>query len=148
MKEKTDKSFGIIPARKTSAGWEVLLIEQYSKIGKNTYWIFPKGHAEGSELPLESAKRELLEETGLQVQKIVPEVLFSLGYTFVFAGEKIIKTVDFFLGIITEFEMVLDPYEVQQAKWYSLDEALQRLDYADTKNMFQEVQQFLQTYPG
>lgn len=148
MKEKTDKSFGIIPARKTPAGWEVLLIHQFSKIGNNSYWVFPKGHAEGEETPLESATRELFEETGLRAEKILQAPTFSLGYTFMFENERISKTVDFYVGIISNFETTLDAQEVKEAGWYSLDEALERLDYADTKNMFKEVQEFLITYQG
>ncbi len=147
MKEKTDKSFGVIPIKKTANGWQVLLIHQFSKIGNNSYWVFPKGHAEGSETPLESAQRELLEETGLQAQRILANPVFSLGYSFVFDDEKVIKTVDFYLGLMAEGEMVtLQAEEVKEAKWCSLDEAYEQLDYADTKKMFAEVMTFLQEH--
>jgi len=147
MKEKTDKSFGIIPARKNSGNWEVLLINQFSKIGNNTYWVFPKGHAEGSETPLESAKRELTEETGLKASKIISSPTFSLKYTFVYENEKIIKTVDFYIGLIDNQELTLDEIEVKEANWYSLDEAMNRLDYKDTKRMFKKVRLFLEELP-
>ncbi len=107
--------------------------------------MFPKGHAEGDESPLETAKRELLEETGLHTQQIIPSPLFSLRYNFVYEEEKILKTVDFFVGVIDEQPLVLQETEVKEANWYTLDEAMNRLDYQDTKKMFNQVQQFLKT---
>jgi len=144
MKEQTDASFGIIPVRKKAGGYEVLLIHQFSNIGNNSYWVFPKGHAEGNELPLEAAKRELFEETGLAADHIIESPVFSVTYSFVFAEEKILKTVDFYIGYITNFAVTIDQTEVKEAGWYSTEQALKKLDYADTKNMFQEVITYLE----
>ena len=143
MKEKTDVSFGIVPVRKTGDGWEVLLINQYSKIGNNTYWVFPKGHAEGSESALETARRELKEETGLEAKQIIESPTFSLQYSFNYDGELIKKTVTFYIGIIEEMELKIDEAEVKEAQWCSLERAMERLDYRDTKDLFFQVKQYL-----
>jgi len=145
---KTDKSFGIIPIKRVGDQWQVLLIEQLSKIGDNSYWVFPKGHAEENETALQSAKRELFEETGLTAQKIVQEPKFSLEYSFQFDGVQIEKTVDFYIGVITDDTVVLQPEEVKEAGWYTLDEAMKRLDYSDTKKMFTQVQAYLTEFKG
>ena len=148
ISNKTDKSFGIIPIKKVGEQWQVLLIHQFSKIGNNSYWVFPKGHAEGSETALQSAKRELFEETGLTAEKIIQDPVFSLAYSFQFDGVQIEKTVDFYIGLITDDSVVIQTEEVKEAGWYSLDEAMKRLDYSDTKKMFLEVQTYLKTFVG
>jgi len=145
---KADKSFGIIPIKRVADQWQVLLIHQFSKIGNNSYWVFPKGHAEGDETPLQSASRELFEETGLKAEKIIQDPVFSLAYSFQFDGVQIEKTVDYYIGVITDDTVVIQTEEVKEAGWYSLEEAKERLDYSDTKKMLFEVQQFLNEYTG
>jgi len=39
------------------------------------HWDFPKGHMEGDESPLEAALREVLEETGLELELFGEHVL-------------------------------------------------------------------------
>lgn len=57
--QQTSLSAGAIPLRKTSHGWEVLLLRAFK------YWDFPKGMVESGEDPWKAAMRELAEETGL-----------------------------------------------------------------------------------
>jgi 8-oxo-dGTP pyrophosphatase MutT (NUDIX family) len=108
--------------------------------------VFPKGHAEGNETSLQSASRELFEETGLKTEKVIHDPVFSLAYSFQFDGVQIAKTVDFYIGVITDDTVVIQTEEVKEAGWYSLEEAKERLDYSDTKKMFFEVQDFLKGY--
>jgi 8-oxo-dGTP pyrophosphatase MutT (NUDIX family) len=52
-------SAGVIPLRRTAEGWRILVLRAY----KN--WDFPKGRVEPGEEPIDAAKREATEETGL-----------------------------------------------------------------------------------
>ena len=52
-------SAGVVPFRKTRQGWRLLVLRCY----KN--WDFPKGRIEEGEEPIDTAKRECAEETGL-----------------------------------------------------------------------------------
>jgi 8-oxo-dGTP pyrophosphatase MutT (NUDIX family) len=52
-------SAGVIPVRRTPRGWMLLVLRAY----KN--WDFPKGVVESGEEPIDTAKREVTEETGL-----------------------------------------------------------------------------------
>lgn len=146
MQTKKDASFGVIPIRKAGDTWEVFLIHQFSKIGNNSYWIFPKGHPEGEETQKESALRELKEETGMTPEELLEEPTFNLEYSFQFDGVKIQKTVKFFIGIMGMQDHLLDEIEVKEAGWYSLEAAAERLDYQDTKQMYQQARTFLETY--
>ncbi len=121
----------------------MFLIHQYSRIGNNTYWVFPKGHPEAGETPEETARRELKEETDMLADKLIRDPVFKLQYSFHYDGNLIDKTVVFFLGLVSQIEYQLDPEEVKEAGWYSLADAKKRLDYSDTKQMFSEVTNFL-----
>lgn len=146
METKIDRSYGIIPITKVDGKWQVFLIHQFSRIGNNSYWIFPKGHSENNETPIETAKRELFEEVGMKADRLLAEPTFSLKYVFSFDGVRINKEVIFFVGIMGDTKIDLQEAEVKEAGWYSLEAAAERLDYQDTKTMFTEVKQFLEQY--
>ena len=146
MKTKKDISYGVIPIHQEAGEWKVFLINQLSRIGDNAYWIFPKGHPENNEDPLDTAVRELREETNLMAESFVSEPTFTLQYDFVFDGVRIEKTVVFYIGVIENPAYELDVTEVQEAGWYSLAEAAERLDYQDTKHMFVEARKFIESY--
>ncbi|MBP6881852.1 MAG: NUDIX domain-containing protein [Candidatus Pacebacteria bacterium] len=144
MATKTDISYGVVPIHRTEIGWEVFLINQYSKIGNNTYWILPKGHAEAGESPKEAALRELKEETGMTPEKLLDTPTFELQYTFTFAGDQIEKKVVFFIGIVPEQSIILDPIEVREAGWFSFVDAVDRLDYNETKEVFLRAREYIE----
>ena len=52
-------SAGVVPIRRTASGWRVLVLRAYRN------WDFPKGRVEAGENPIEAARREATEETGL-----------------------------------------------------------------------------------
>lgn len=145
MKTETDISYGVIPLRWTGSAWEVLLIHQYSHIGDNSYWVLPKGHAESNETPLQTATRELFEETGLRASELLAEPSFTLQYTFTFERTLIKKKVEFFIGIVTDPNCTFDGREVKEGGWYSLEAAAERLDYQATKQMFAQACVFIAT---
>lgn len=53
-------SAGIVVVRREQGGWKVLFLRAYQN------WDFPKGVVEPGEEPLQAAKREVAEETGIQ----------------------------------------------------------------------------------
>lgn len=58
-----EKSCGAIVYRKSHGNIEILLIKHVN----SGHWSFPKGHMEGSETEVETALREIKEETNLDV---------------------------------------------------------------------------------
>jgi len=111
-------SAGVIPLRRTAAGWRMLVLRAY----KN--WDFPKGRVEPGEEPIDAAKREATEETGLTQF----EFLFGEIYreTLPYAGGKVAR---YYLAETPE-EFVRLPIsealgrpEHHEYRWVSFDEA-------------------------
>ena len=136
MKDKLVKeaSFGIIPLREVDGCWEVLLI--LHKGGR--HWAFPKGRSNPGETPLESARRELNEETGLDIKEMLEETPLTEQYKFRRKGVVIVKTVQYFPALV-EGELRLQPEEIQDSKWVPLKEAEQHLTFREAKHMCRAV---------
>jgi len=111
-------SAGVIPLRRTWQGWRILVLRAY----KN--WDFPKGRVEPGEEPLDAAKREAIEETGLT------QLEFPFGdiyrETLPYAGGKVAR---YYLAETSE-EIVRLPIshalgrpEHHEYRWVSFDEA-------------------------
>lgn len=131
---RKEYSFGIIPLIKKEENWEVLLIRH-----KGGHWSFPKGHAQDKETPVESASRELKEETGLNVVSFLPASSnLEEKYFFTFKGEKIYKTVTYFLALV-EGEITLQYEEVIEAKWTQLKEAEKHVTFSEAKKICKQL---------
>ena len=77
-------SAGVVPLRRTRLGWRMLVLRAY----KN--WDFPKGRVEAGEEPIDAARREATEETGLT----------DLEFTF---GESYRETVPYAGGKVARY---------------------------------------------
>lgn len=130
---REDTSFGIIPLKKFSGIWHVLLINHCSN-----YWAFPKGHANPNETPLESAKRELFEETGLHVTNVLSDQNIIDKYRFEYQKELINKTVIYFIAEVTG-TILVQPEEVIEAKWVPLSEAEKHVTFPETKDICRQA---------
>ena len=57
-----EKSCGAVVYRKYHGNIEILLIKHVN----SGHWSFPKGHVEADETEVETAKREIMEETSIE----------------------------------------------------------------------------------
>jgi 8-oxo-dGTP pyrophosphatase MutT (NUDIX family) len=106
------------------------------------HWSFPKGHKDEGEGPLEAAKRELKEETGLQVERVLRETPLVERYHFYRRNEEVEKTVSYFPAIVKGV-LKLQPEEIQDSKWIFLEEAAEHLTFAEARAMCQELRKIL-----
>jgi 8-oxo-dGTP pyrophosphatase MutT (NUDIX family) len=95
-----EMSAGAIVFRRDARGKPLYLLLHYpssSKV-KREYWDFAKGHIEKGETQIETVKREVQEETSLQDLTIIAGFKETISYMFQAKGQKIFKTVVFYLG--------------------------------------------------
>jgi 8-oxo-dGTP pyrophosphatase MutT (NUDIX family) len=145
MQRVTDQSFGVVPVTKEGSTWRVLLVKQISPANADeAFWTFPKGHAETGEYPLETATRELIEETGLRQISLIESAQFPIVYTFSHEGQLIEKTVTYFLGICTNSATAINmPEEIADVAWLTFSEAENRLTHQNTKQVLEATQRYL-----
>lgn len=136
---KHDHSFGIIPIILEQNQWKVLLVQHHSG-----HWAFPKGHPENHETPLESAERELFEETGLRVEKVLSTVALRENYFFRHQEQLINKKVDYFMALV-EGKIVLQAEEIQASQWLSLEEAIVQMTFKEGKSLCLQAKNFLES---
>ncbi len=127
--EKTEFSAGGIILNRDN----VLLVYQEST---NT-WAFPKGHMKDSESELETARREILEETGLIDIKLIKKLgSYTRGTK---KSTNILKHITMFL-FSTSKKYVYSKYkEIGDIRWVSVNEVTHTLAYPEDIEFFLDV---------
>lgn len=102
-------------------------------------WGFPKGHLEPGEPPLDAARREVAEETGLET--LEPRgPLDVIDWYFRFRGRTIHKYCHFFLFESATGEPVPQTDEgITACVWKPLDDALTTISYANAREVLQRA---------
>lgn len=135
-----EASYGIIPLRKVSGEWHVLVVQHGAG-----HWSFPKGHPERNESDLEAANRELYEETGLTVRKFLSESTFTEEYFFSVHGKRIHKTVVYFIAEV-EGHLAIQTDELRAAKWVPLHDCVANVTFPAAKNICKKLLDFMKQY--
>jgi len=107
-------------------------------------WVFPKGligdHVKGEQKE-DTALREVEEETGVK-GKII-KLLEPIEYWYVFGGEKIKKTVYYFLMEYVSGDIANHDSEMENVEWLSENEVEKRLTYPSDKKVWQEAEKLI-----
>lgn len=107
------KSCGVLACREEAGQRMYLLVfENYSQC-----WSLPKGHMDPGETEVQTALRELREETGLNCQ-LREDRTATVEYTI---GSGIKKQVQLFLGTVTGGDPQPQPGEIQHLLWVTED---------------------------
>ena len=96
------------------------------------YWIFPKGHVEPGETEADAGVRETQEEAG-----VTGDLLGPVGAPLVFDWDGTRYHVQYFLIRATAESPATDGRAVA---WLTVDEALARLTFDDTRRLLREAQ--------
>ena len=130
-----EKSCGVVLLNSN----KVLLLQHPDKT--SGHWDFPKGHVEKGEDELQTALRELEEETGIDKVKIIDGFNHIISYNLLRDQETILKEVVFFLGI-TNQEKVSISSEHQNFVWLQYESAHERLTYDNAKKTLKKAFDF------
>ena len=96
-------------------------------------WSLPKGHIEPGETPEEAAIREVAEETGIQSE--ISRELGVIDFWFMAGGKRIHKTVHHYLFKEVGGSLAPQVTEVDEVRWFPLEEIVDRLAYPDEKKL-------------
>ena len=130
------KSCGVI-AYKTLENVNYYLIIR----SNNGDFGFPKGHMEIGESELETATRELLEETNAKVE-IIKGFRHQIEYPIP-KQRDIIKQAVYFLGRCTSDSIKPQESEVAEAVFLPYSDALTVLTFEDTKAILKSAEEFI-----
>jgi 8-oxo-dGTP pyrophosphatase MutT (NUDIX family) len=144
MRERRELSAGGVVYRKDAGDIEIALI----RTGKR--WGLPKGHVERGEGIQEAACREVLEETGLQGDVIAKLGEIAYRYAYKKSGGELVrvfKRVHFYLLRWTKGEPRGHDYEVDEARWFALKEALGQLTFPTERKIVQKALPIIEKGP-
>ena len=113
-------------------------------------WGLPKGHVEEGERVEETAIREVREETGLLGK--LDRKLGQISYTYRGKSQdgrpvRIAKRVTFFLLEYVKGEVHGHDYEVDEARWFPLDQVSAKLSFATEQKMMRRAKRAIETTP-
>ena len=129
---KQEKSCGCIIINDKE---EVLLVHH-----NKGHWDFPKGHVESGETEVETAKREVKEETNIDVE-VDEEYRYSTKYS---PREDVIKEVVYFLAKNISDEKQPQLEEVSEVKWFSMNDAIEKITYDNSREILIQLRKDLE----
>ena len=129
---KQEKSCGCIVINDQN---KVLLV--HSNKG---HWGFPKGHMEEGETEIQTAKREVREETNIDVE-VIEEYRYTQKYN---VNEDIVKEVVLFLGKSLEDNQKPQLEEVSEVKWFEFEEAVNIITYDNSREILIQLKKDLE----
>ena len=110
-------------------------------------WGLPKGLQEDCETLAKTAHREVKEETGLEGRII--EKLGSIDYFYRFTGErgsrKVFKLVWFFLMQYQSGNTEDHDGEVDECRWFEIDEAISLLKFEDERGIVEKAKEYIKS---
>ena len=138
---RREHSYGIVPLRRREeGGWDVLLIRHQAG-----HWAFPKGHPKEGETSLQTAERELLEETGMRIVRWISKAPIDERYSFHHEGELIDKIVSYFPAEV-EGTIIVQEDELSDACWAPLSEAPELITHLQARKICAQVTVLLSTF--
>lgn len=106
------------------------------------YWDLPKGHIEKGEKEIDTVKREVKEETGLENIEVVEGFKEHIKYFFRFQGKTIFKIVTFYLAKSKTKDVKIS-FEHTDYKWLPYEQALEKLTFQNAKGILIKAHQYL-----
>lgn len=129
---KQEKSCGCIIINDKK---EVLLIHHNAG-----HWDFPKGHVESGETEIETAIREVKEETNIDVE-VNEEYRYSTKYS---PKEGTIKEVIYFLARNLSDNKQAQLEEVSEVKWFTMKDAIDKITYDTSRDILIQLKKDLE----
>lgn len=129
-----EKSCGAVVHRERSGVREYLIIRH-----NGGHWSFPKGHMESGENEVQTAMREILEETGLHTE-INTDFRSVVTYS---PKVGVVKDVVFFLATVTGGTEHAQEEEIAQLEWLPFETACATVTFPTDTGVLEAAEEFL-----
>lgn len=133
----TENASGAVVYRLKNNQPEYLLL----KSATSNFWGFPKGHVEGNETDIETAVREIREETQLQAT-IDPEFHADLDYDMKNGHHK--HVVLYTSQVPVDVTITRQVEEISEYGWFDYQTARETLSYDNLKGLLDQANTYLE----
>ena len=111
---------------------------------KDNNWVLPKGHLKEGESLVETAIREVLEETNIKLK--TENLVDKIGdFTYFSNLENSDKNIKAYLFKISKYQKIV-PLEKEnfiKGHWLALEDAINKVTYQEQKEVLQKVSKYI-----
>lgn len=133
----TEITSGAVVYRRHNGKLEYLLLESQNK---GHFWGFPKGHVEAGENLVETARREIREETSLDLPI---DTSFSVKTSYDLPNGNDKEMTLYLAEVTQQHQLQLQVEEIKNAGWFDYQAARERLTYDNLKELLDQVNDHL-----
>ena len=142
LRTKENHSIGIILFRQFPRSVKFLLVKQ-----QQGHWSFPKGHIEKDEKFIDTAIRELYEETGIKKISFLRRKIFLRDdYYFKKETVKVHKIVDYYIAETETVKVRIDGKEILNYKWCTYEKAWEKLTFKESRKILKQANKIIGEY--
>ncbi len=106
------------------------------------HWDFVKGHIEEGEVPKQTARREIFEETRIDNLEFLPNFEERIRYFFKRGDIIVYKEVIFFVAETIQKKVKLSREHIGHI-WLPYEDAMEQLTFENAKRVLRKVNKFL-----
>lgn len=130
-----EKSCGAIVYRENNNELEFLLVYQ-----NNGHYSFPKGHVEENETEVETALREIKEETNLDVEI---DTNFRCVISYIVESKNVMKDAVYFVATPISFDLKKQEGEITECVWNNYEKTMELLEFDNIKEVFEKAYEYI-----
>lgn len=120
-----------------SAGGVIIYKDKVLLLKKEKSWVFPKGKAKRGETLIQTAIREIYEETGIKLNEKGIEVGL-IKYRYIANDNQYEKTVYYYLFFVEDKTVKIEDSFLGYG-WFYFDEALKTITYKNDKKILKKT---------
>jgi bis(5'-nucleosidyl)-tetraphosphatase len=106
------------------------------------HWDFPKGNIESGETEIETIKREVFEETGINDINIITDFRQQISYKYRKKSKIVNKSVIYYLAETKSRQVILS-FEHNDYIWLGYNDALKKLSFENSRKVLKSANDFL-----
>lgn len=138
-----ERAAGVLLFRRTDRGVRFLTLRN----ARHRTWGFAKGRAERDETPLATARREVLEETGIDRFRLDPEFVATIDYRVATGdGRSHRKLVVYFLGETAQEAVISGEHD--EHRWISAHDARRLLPHVNLRGVIERAEAWISRTSG